>query len=101
VESPDTRTCGTTGGEATSVAERPAWGDEGRAGGKTGLVTESHTAGDEHLILVEREPLCRKRCEAVRGPCQGTELDISDGAVVLRASGNEARPASHNDFGMD
>ena len=64
-------------------------------------MTESYMAGDEHWILVERQPLCRTLCESRRGPCQGIELKISDSAVVLRGPGGDARPASHSDVEVD
>ena len=63
-------------------------------------MTESYMAGEEHWILVEREPLCRTRRESRRGPCQGIELEISDSAVVLRGPGGDAR-ASHSDVEVD
>ena len=87
----DARACEATRSVAPS-AERSAWGDGGRAGGKEGLVAESYMAGDGHWILVEREPVCRTLCESRRGPCQGIELEISGSTVVLRGPGGR-RPA--------
>ena len=97
----DARACEATRSVAPSAAERSAWGDGGRAGGKEGLVTESYMAGDEHWILVEREPVCRTLCESRRGPCQGIELEISDSTVVLRGPGGDARPAPRSDVEVD
>lgn len=97
----DARACEATRSVAPSAAERSAWGYGGRAGGKEGLVTESYMAGDEHWILVEREPVCRTLCESRRGPCQGIELEISDSTVVLRGPGGDARPAPHSDVEVD
>ena len=95
------RSCEVTRSEDPSAAERSAWGDGRRAGGKEGLVTESYTAGEEHWILVEREPVCRTLCESRRGPCQGIDLEISGSAVVVRGPAGEARPASHADVEVD
>lgn len=97
----DARACDATRSVAPSAAERSAWGDGGRAEGKEGLVAESYMAGDEHWILVEREPVCRTLCESRRGPCQGIELEISNSTVVLRGPGGDARPASHSDVEVD
>ena len=65
-------------------------------------MTESYMAGEEHWILVEREPLCRTLCESHRGPCQGIDLEISGSAVVVvRGRGGEARRASHSEVEVD
>ena len=95
----DGRACEATMSSPASAVERSAWGSGTE--GKEGLVTVSYTAGDEHWITVEREPLCRTLCESRRGPCQGIELEISGSTVVLRGPGDEARRASHSDVGVD
>jgi hypothetical protein len=96
----DARACEATRSVTPSAdAERSAWGSGTE--GKEGLVTESYTAGEEHWITVEREPVCRTLCESRQGPCQGIELEISDSTVVLRGSGGDTRPASHSDVEVD